>query len=257
MTTRATASRQWTPEALAALPVESGFRLRGLEVTRLDTFIDAAFAFVLTLLVISFDELPETYEQMIGAIKRITAFGVSFVMLMLFWVQHRAFSRRFGLETPRTLMLSLMLIFTVLVYVFPLRTVIAGMFAQLSGGYLPADFVVRDFDELRGLFLFYSSGFLPMSVLVWLLVGEALRAGDRLLLDAGERLRCGSERFVWASCGVAATLSIIFALTLPDGYVPLAGYIYWGLSASIPLVLSRRRRALRALEVEAGTAPRA
>ncbi|CAN5847200.1 hypothetical protein BH23GEM9_BH23GEM9_04520 [soil metagenome] len=32
-----------------------GFRLRGLEMTRIETFTDAAFAFALTLLVISMD----------------------------------------------------------------------------------------------------------------------------------------------------------------------------------------------------------
>ena len=43
----------WTDEALAALPVKQGVRLRGLEMTRLETFCDAAFAFAVTLLVIA------------------------------------------------------------------------------------------------------------------------------------------------------------------------------------------------------------
>ena len=51
----ATSSKVWDEESLATVPREGVFRLRGLEVTRLDTFVDAAFAFVLTLLVISFD----------------------------------------------------------------------------------------------------------------------------------------------------------------------------------------------------------
>ena len=69
MTTHASAGKQWTKTELDRLTVESGFRLRGLEVTRLDTFIDAAFAFVLTLLVISFDEIPSTYAEMLAAAK--------------------------------------------------------------------------------------------------------------------------------------------------------------------------------------------
>ena len=58
MNTHATANKLWTEKELEGLTVEDRFRLRGLEVTRLDTFVDAAFAFVLTLLVISFDAIP-------------------------------------------------------------------------------------------------------------------------------------------------------------------------------------------------------
>ena len=80
------------------------------------------------------------------------------------------------------------------------------MFAQLTGNYLPAGFIVRDLDELSALFPFLSTGFLAMSTIVWLLAGEALHARDHLRLDAGARLRCRSERIVRAMCGTAATL---------------------------------------------------
>jgi len=69
MTTHATSDKQWTEAELDNLTVEGQFRLRGLEVTRLDTFIDAAFAFVLTLLIISFDELPSTFAELMAAIQ--------------------------------------------------------------------------------------------------------------------------------------------------------------------------------------------
>lgn len=84
MNTHATAGKQWTETELNSLTVESQFRLRGLEVTRLDTFIDAAFAFVLTLLVISFDEIPSNYAEMMAAVKRIPAFSASFAIIMMF-----------------------------------------------------------------------------------------------------------------------------------------------------------------------------
>ena len=92
MNTHATAGKQWTEAELDSLTVESQFRLRGLEVTRLDTFIDAAFAFVLTLLVISFDEIPSNYAEMMAAVKRIPAFAASFALLMMFWLPHRRWS---------------------------------------------------------------------------------------------------------------------------------------------------------------------
>ena len=90
MSTHATAGKQWTETELDGLMTEDHFRLRGLEVTRLDTFIDAAFAFVLTLLVISFDEIPSTYAEMLAAVKRIPGFAASFAVLMMFWLQLRS-----------------------------------------------------------------------------------------------------------------------------------------------------------------------
>ena len=41
MNPHATAGKQWTETELNSLTVASQFRLRGSEVTRLDTFIDA------------------------------------------------------------------------------------------------------------------------------------------------------------------------------------------------------------------------
>ena len=47
-------------EFVDSCPVENGFRMRGLEMTRLEVFIDAAFAFAVTMLVISFDSIPRS-----------------------------------------------------------------------------------------------------------------------------------------------------------------------------------------------------
>ncbi len=165
MTTHAIAGKQWTETELDSLTVENQFRLRGLEVTRLDTFIDAAFAFVLTLLVISFDEIPSTYAEMLAAVKRIPAFAASFAILMSFWLAHRRWSRRYGLENSRTILLSLALVLVVLVYVYPLRTIFESMFSGLSGGYLSSSFRIESTDELRGILVFYSVGFFAMSLL--------------------------------------------------------------------------------------------
>ena len=203
---------------------------------------------MLTLLVISFDEIPEDFAAMVEAIKRIPAFAVSFWLLMMFWLQHRAWSRRYGLENARSLLLSLSLIFTVLVYVFPLRTVIASMFAQLTGGRLPADFSVNSWDELRGLFLFYSTGFIAMCGIMWLLVREALAAADDLLLCEEERVRTRRDRNVWALCVAIGFASILIASFAPDPWVPAAGYVFWIIAVALPLLGMRSRRRLARLD---------
>ncbi|MGB9155391.1 MAG: hypothetical protein WCB20_02790, partial [Chthoniobacterales bacterium] len=50
------------PKDLDALPRRGGFRLRGLEMTRLESFVDAAFAFAVSLLVIAGQQVPDDLD---------------------------------------------------------------------------------------------------------------------------------------------------------------------------------------------------
>ncbi|HEY5647051.1 MAG TPA: hypothetical protein VIS76_13960, partial [Pseudomonadales bacterium] len=61
MTRQRLTDGRWTTEQLAELPIERGVRLRGTHTTPLDTFVDAAFALAVTLLVISVDDVPDSY----------------------------------------------------------------------------------------------------------------------------------------------------------------------------------------------------
>ena len=51
------------PPELDALPRLGGFRLRGIAMTRLETFIDAALAFAITMLVIATQQNPRRYRN--------------------------------------------------------------------------------------------------------------------------------------------------------------------------------------------------
>ncbi len=236
MNTHATAGKKWTEIELNNLTVENQVRLRGLEVTRLDTFIDAAFAFVLTLLIISFDEIPSDYGELLTAVKRIPAFSVSFGLLMLFWYQHRRWSRCYGLENTPTILLSLMLIFVVFVYVYPLRIIFELFFSELTGGYLPSSFQIQSTDELRWIFMFYSIGFFAMSLTLCLLYQAALHGSTSLALNQIEQRITKLRILVWAVIAGFGLLSILLALILPDDWVELAGYVYFGLLFALPLL---------------------
>jgi uncharacterized membrane protein len=246
MNTHAAAGKRWTEEQLAGLVVEKDVRLRGLEVTRLDTFVDAAFAFVLTLLVISFDDLPSDYAEMLTAVKRIPGFAASFAILMMFWLQHRMWSRRYGLENQATLLYSLLLIFVMLVYVYPLRMIFEGMFSNLTGGYLSTSYQIETYGELRMIFVFYSVGFFAMSLIVSQLYRIARRNSEALALNSVELRKTRIEIEVWALAAGYAVLSVLLALTLPDAWVVTAGYMYFVLipAMRIPALLDRRRHAV-------------
>lgn len=214
---------------------QDGVRLRGSNASRLETFMDATFAFVLTLLVISFDELPANYEQMITAIKRIPAFLVSFTILMSFWLSHRGWSRRYGLESGYTIFLSLALMFVVLVYVYPLRIMFESMFAALSGGFFVAEFTITSRSELRGMFIYYSTGSLIMSAIFAELYRAALKRKEHLGLSADEVIETKKSISEWSVVAFYSAISIVLALFLSPNMIPLAGYVYFLIYPSILL----------------------
>src|SRR5205807_8139543 len=59
------------PVDLDNLPRLHRFRLRGMQMTRLETFIDAAFAFATSLLVIAAHQIPDNIEALLPASKQV------------------------------------------------------------------------------------------------------------------------------------------------------------------------------------------
>jgi hypothetical protein len=62
------------PENLDSLPRLEGFRLRGMQMTRLETFIDAAFAFAISMLVIAAQQIPDNIQALLAAFKNVPTF---------------------------------------------------------------------------------------------------------------------------------------------------------------------------------------
>src|SRR5437879_11789010 len=84
------------PADLDSLPRLGGFRLRGMEMTRLETFIDAAFAFAISMLVIAANQVPDNIEELLGDFRHVPAFLASIVVLGIFWSGHWTWSQRYS-----------------------------------------------------------------------------------------------------------------------------------------------------------------
>lgn len=221
-------------DPLHGLEKSGHFYHRGKDTTRLEAFVDAAFAFALTLLVISFDAVPQSFDELIIALRAVPAFLFGFCILAMFWIAHRNWSIRFGLDTTFATLVSLALVFVLLVYVYPLRAMATAAVSAMTNGWLPTDFYIDSVNKVRGLFVIYGIGFFVSNLCIVSLNWHALRLANRLALTPEERLLTKYEILTWLIIGGSGLASLILAVTLPDRLVGLAGWSYLGLAVIMP-----------------------
>lgn len=218
--------------------VMRGFRMRGRDVTRLESFSDAVFGFAVTLLVVSL-EVPKSFDQLIETMRGFLAFAACFAVLATIWNEHYVFSRRFGLQDGFVRFLTGVLLFIVLLYVYPLKFLfnlfINGMILQGARGQLTLS-------QATTFFVIYGLGFIAIYLLFAALYLHAYQRRDELELTPVESL---DTRWTIAGllCETAVGVtSILMALSQKLGNWP--GYIYFSLFIvmSVHGILHRRRR---------------
>lgn len=190
-----------------------GFRVREAGMTRLDAFVDAAFAFAVTMLVISIEHIPDSMPALVRALKTIPAFAVCFAMVAMFWNAHATWSRRYGLTDGWSKVLSLLLVFLVLVYIYPLRLQFGVMFNWISGGWLPSPIRMTDApSDITFMYVVYGLAFTTMSLCMLGLYAHAWRKRRHIGLDREESARTWGEVGIYAFFAGAGVLSILLAL---------------------------------------------
>jgi uncharacterized membrane protein len=194
---------------------EPGFQWRGAEVTRLEGFTDAVFAFAVTLLVVSL-EVPKTFPELMAAMHGFLAFGISFALLTNVWYQHYRFFRRYALENPWVVFLNCALLFFVLFYVYPLKFLFMAMFERSE----------IEAAEARALYMIWSLGYAAVFAVFALLYLHAWRIRAQLELTPLETIRTRVSLLDQLAMVIIALLSTALARAMPDRYVGIAGYIY-------------------------------
>lgn len=160
---------------------EEGFRWRGEDVSRLEGFSDAAFAFAITLLVVSL-EVPRTFDELLTAMRGFFAFAPCFALLVFVWHDHYKFFRRYGLGDTLTVVLNAVLIFIVLFYVYPLKFLFTLLIEQLLG--IGTETI--EAGQVPTLMIIYGAGFVAVQFMFVLLYARAFVLRDALELDARE-----------------------------------------------------------------------
>lgn len=220
-----------------------GFRMRGREVTRLESFSDAVFGFALTLLVVSL-EVPRSFSDLMATMRGIPAFAVCFAMLAAIWNTHYRYCRRYGLDDGTARFLTCVLLFIVLFYVYPLKFLFTlGMNELIFGNAAVAPTMTRA--EASSLLVIYSLGFAGVYLAFTLLYWHAWRLRDQLGLSALEKFdtRYIIGRLVTVVIIALAIASLAWFHWLP----PWGGYGYFLIFPILrwqKFIHQRRRKAV-------------
>lgn len=228
------------------LPVRDGFRQRGCEMTRIETFTDAAFAFSLTMLVISVEQIPNSFSDMVNMMRNVPAFIAAAAIMFTFWYAHHTWSRRYGMDDMLTVLLSFALVMTTLVYVFPLRLMAVTFMYAISHGVLgyPAPDVTGA--QVNGMCLTYAIGFIVMCLCIVLLNVHAWRSRELLELNDRERFDTICEIGAWCILGSTGVLAVVVALILGPKWPGTPAYSFMLLPIVMPIhgrMCERRRKA--------------
>ena len=238
------------PARLEELPRLRGFRLRGLEMTRLETFIDAAFAFAISMLVIAAQQIPDNIQALLAAFRNVPTFICSIAVLGIFWRGHWLWSRRFGLEDGVSVLISWALIVTILIFIYPLKAIFGAMWHLLSQGRMGQPLGLHTTEaQARTLFAIYALGLIGIAAEILLLYLRAWQLRGPLRLNARESLMTRGELLGWSIPVSVGIVALVLALTLPIQKIEWAGWVYFSMVFLVPLFRIVHKRRLGKEEV--------
>lgn len=233
---------------------DPGFRWRTREILRIEGLSDAIIGFGVTLLVVSL-EVPKTSEALLATMGGFVAFGLAFGILIGVWYGQFKFFRRYGLEDRVTVTLVAAQLFVVMLFLYPLKFLIASILAEVFG--FQRDAAVIAPEHHAPLLALYGLGLSAVAsitallhVRAWLLRGE-LGLDGREEFETREVIRVQAVSALTGVllCGMAAVFAIPEDVTWRRPVV-----IVGGLVLLVPMVVAlidmskgkeRRERYLR------------
>lgn len=232
-----------TQQFLDSCRRDGGRILRGESMTRIETFVDAAFAFSFTMMVISIDQIPRSPAELLELSRDIPAFILSTIIIGSIWLAHSDWSRTFGLQDRATINLSLALVVLVLIFVYPIKLMSQSTVIYLSTQVFNVSFLDTGLfanegwntSETADLFIYFGLGLMVLSMLIIALYQNTLRHQQALVLNQVELDYCQVTSLIWLVVGLTALLSCVMALYVGDNRVAWPGFVYFSLFISLQL----------------------
>ena len=219
-----------------------GFRLRGQDVKRIETFSDAVFAFAVTLLIVSL-EVPRTFEELLTSMRGFFAFALCFTLLMLVWHEQHIYFRRYALDDKLSLLLNAALLFIILFYVYPLKFLFSLLFSDRIYGHAKNPFSITQ-DQIPQLMIVYGLGYVAIYSIFFLLYLHALRKRHALQLTHVEVFDTRTKMYAQLILVGVGMGSVILAMILPSGDSAISGMFYF-INLPAFLIVHARRAVIR------------
>jgi uncharacterized membrane protein len=200
---------------------------RRREVSRVEGFSDAVFAFAITLLVVSL-EVPKTFDELMAAIRAFPAFAVCFALIFQVWRRHYRFFRDYDLEDNTVITLTGLLLFVVLFYVYPLKFLWSTFFSQFSGRRVSEE-VIR-VGQFPVLFEIYGLGVAATFGLLAAMYAHAYTHRAELALtplDVADTRASIYSNVGLAAIGLVSVAVAALAGRVAPNLVGIAGYVYF------------------------------
>jgi uncharacterized membrane protein len=178
------------------------------ETARLAALSDAVFALAATLLVVTL-EVPSSYADLREAMAGFPAFALAFGGIVSLWYAHRQFFIRYPMGDVWTTAINSVLLFIVLLYVYPLK-LMAEVVADRILGVGPAT-APTERHEIQGLLVIFGIAVVATAVVM---LGLQLRAWQRrvdLGLGDGDLEVLRLDAIYLASLGGIALASMLTA----------------------------------------------
>jgi uncharacterized membrane protein len=212
------------------------FRHRAHEVSRIEAFSDVVFGFAMSLLVVSL-EAPKTYHELMEMLRGALPFAFCFFIFMMIWWEHHRLFKRYALHDVTMISLNTVLLFVLLVYVYPLKFMAQVAVAGGKEAAIPPDGYVF-------LFTIYGLGF---TLVFWLLAAmfwHAYRRRDKLALNEVERIDTLERIYDDFLMG---TFGILSALLVHSPFPKFAGLVYFLIAIPktiVPWTFGAKRRRI-------------
>lgn len=223
------------------------FKIRSDSPSRLENFSDAVFAFSITLLMISL-EVPQTFTQILELTDELIAFAITIIPLFIIWQQHRQFFRRYGLDDRVVLKWNTILLFIVLIFIFPLKFLslfLVRFYSSVLFGTPTVFGTMINGEQVPMLMVYYGLGALGLIFVFSRFYKHALNKKDELELNTYELKHTEYYKRLFTHLCYVPIISIVFVIVIMFFNVTIASVVSGVLYALTGVVFVINQRWLK------------